>query len=539
MSDSVACARAVLGQVLAQGVTDLVLAPGSRSAPLALVAEAAAREGLLRLHVRVDERGAGFLALGLAKASGRCVPVVTTSGTAVGNLVPAVMEAHHSGVALLVVSADRPASLVGTGANQTTEQAGLFDGFVRYRARVSSTAAPDSWTAHAARAVLAAEGALSRHPGPAHLNLELGLPLVPADGPVAGPDPATAVEVGLAADPEPVLLPGTPRTLVVCGDAPPATGRAALELAEAAGVPLVAEPSSNARAGTTALATGRLLLAGALAEEVERVIVFGRPNLSRPVTALLSRPDVEVVVVTDAPDYPDPGWRARLVVPAIALEPGPAEWLATWQARDVERLARLGALPAVSAELTGPELARIVVGAVPPDQVLCLANSHPVRDADLAPVRADPGPVYANRGLSGIDGTIATATGVALATNTPTTLLCGDLAFAHDAGSLAIGPTEPRPSLRIVVADDRGGSIFAALEYGQERFGSAFERVFATPTGLDLVAVAAAYGVPARRLRTAEEVAGALAEPAGGIEVLVVDVDRAGRAELARLQAAD
>ncbi|MCB0913828.1 MAG: 2-succinyl-5-enolpyruvyl-6-hydroxy-3-cyclohexene-1-carboxylic-acid synthase, partial [Propionibacteriaceae bacterium] len=168
-----------------------------------------------------------------------------------------------------------------------------------------------------------------------------------------------------------------------------------------------------------------------------------------------------------------------------------------------------------------------------------LANSHPVRDADLAPVRADPGPVYANRGLSGIDGTIATATGVALATNTPTTLLCGDLAFAHDAGSLAIGPTEPRPSLRIVVADDRGGSIFAALEYGQERFGSAFERVFATPTGLDLVAVAAAYGVPARRLRTAEEVAGALAEPAGGIEVLVVDVDRAGRAELSRSLAAD
>lgn len=538
MSDSLTCARVLLGQLLAQGVVDLVLAPGSRSAPLALVADATAREGLLRLHVRVDERGAGFLALGLAKASGRCVPVVTTSGTAVGNLLPAVMEAHHCGVPLLVVSADRPASLVGTGANQTTEQTDLFDGFLRYRARVSSAAAPDSWPAQAARAVLAAEGALSRRPGPAQLNVELGLPLVPADGPADGPVPAGAVEVGRPADPAPVLLPGTPRTVVVCGDAPPATGRAALELAEAAGVPLVAEPSSNARAGATALATGRLLLAGELAGQIERVILFGRPNLSRPVTALLSRPDVEVVVVTDTPDYPDPGRRARLVVPSVAIEPGPAGWLAFWQAQDAELAAGIDALLAEASGLTGPQLARIVVGAVPADQVLCLANSNPIRDADLAPVRDDPGPVYANRGLSGIDGTLATAIGVALATNAPTTLLCGDLAFAHDAGSLAIGPGEPRPELRIVVADDRGGSIFATLEYGQERFAGAFERVFATPTGLDLVALAAGYGVPARRLRTIEEVAGALAEPVRGLEVLVVDVDRAGRAGLTRRLAA-
>ncbi|MFZ0531081.1 MAG: thiamine pyrophosphate-binding protein, partial [Propionicimonas sp.] len=161
MTDSLDCATAVLGQLLAQGVTDLVLAPGSRSAPLALVADAAARAGDLRLHVRVDERSAGFLALGLAKASGRVVPVVTTSGTAVGNLVPAVMEAHHSGVPLLVVSADRPAALVGFGANQTTDQTRLFDGFLRYRARVSSAAPAPSWPAQAARAVLAASGALS------------------------------------------------------------------------------------------------------------------------------------------------------------------------------------------------------------------------------------------------------------------------------------------------------------------------------------------------------------------------------------------
>jgi 2-succinyl-5-enolpyruvyl-6-hydroxy-3-cyclohexene-1-carboxylate synthase len=533
VSQSIACAQAVLGQLLAQGVTDLVLAPGSRSAPLALVADAAARAGLLRLHVRVDERGAGFLALGLAKASGRCVPVVTTSGTAVGNLLPAVMEAAHSAVPLLVLSADRPAALVGTGANQTTEQLDLFAGFLRYRGRVSSTAAPASWAAQAARAALAAEGALSRHRGPAQLNLEFGLPLVPAPAVSLEPPPGRPVRVGRLARPDPVALPGTPRTVVISGDADPATGREARALAEASRLPLIAEPSSNARAGANALATGRLLLAGTLGRQVERVLVFGRPNLSRPVTALLSRPDVEVVVVATGPDYVDPGWQASLVAGAVTVEPGPVEWLDAWRSADAERSPRL-ATSGDPGGLTGIELARLVVGSVPPDQVLCLGNSNPIRDTDLAPVRPDPGPVYANRGLSGIDGTLATAIGVALATGTPATLLCGDLAFVHDAGSLAIGPGEPRPRLRVVVADDGGGSIFATLEYGQDRFADSFERVFATPTGLDLVALAAGFGVPARRVSTAADVAAALAQPWTGIEVLAVDLDRSGRADEAR-----
>ncbi len=533
MSDSIACARGVIGQLLAQGVTDLVLAPGSRSAPLALVASAAAARGLLRLHVRVDERGAGFLALGLAKASGRCVPVVTTSGTAVGNLVPAVMEASHSGVPLVVVSADRPAALVGTGANQTTEQSDLFGGFVRYRARISSAAPPPSWTAQVARATLAALGTLSRHPGPVQLNVELSVPLVPADSGVEPPPAASAVRGGTPSTPEPVELTGTPPTVVVCGDAAPAVGRAARRFAEEAGLPLLAEPSSNARAGAHALATGRLLLAGRLGGLVERVVVFGRPTLSRPVTMLLTRPDVEVVVVADTPDYLDPGWRAGLVAPAVSVAPGPRAWLDDWRAADVRAAARVAAVKG-SGALAGPELARLVLGSVPADGVLVLGNSNPIRDADLAPVRSDALPVYANRGLAGIDGTLATATGIALATAAPTTLLCGDLTFFHDAGSLAIGPGEPRPDLRIVVADDRGGSIFATLEYGQERFAGSFERVFATPTGVDPVALARGYGVPARRFGDADGVSGALARPWEGLEVLVVDIDRSERTGLER-----
>jgi 2-succinyl-5-enolpyruvyl-6-hydroxy-3-cyclohexene-1-carboxylate synthase len=460
--------------------------------------------------------------------------VVTTSGTAVGNLLPAVMEAHHSGVPLLVVSADRPAALVGTGANQTTDQTVILAGFLRHLARMSSLAPAASWPAQAARAVLAAEGALSRHPGPAQLNIELSEPLVAGDGPIVAPSTVPAVRTGAPGTAEPFALAGTPPTVVLCGDANALTGLAAVRLAEGAGLPLVAEPTSNARFGPNSLATGRLLLAGELGAQVQRVIVFGRPNLSRPVTALLSRPDVQVVIVTDAPDYVDPGWRASLVARAVSVEPVPADWLDAWQEADAARLADVTSVLDAPTEPTGPALARLVIESVDQGQVLCLGNSNPIRDADLAPVSTAPVRVFGNRGLSGIDGTISTATGVALATGAPTTLLCGDLAFCHDAGALAIGPGEPRPALRIVVADDAGGSIFATLEYGQPRFAEAFERVFATPTGLDPVAIAAGYGVPARRVTTLVEAATALAEPVTRLEVLVVSIDRSGRAGQAR-----
>jgi 2-succinyl-5-enolpyruvyl-6-hydroxy-3-cyclohexene-1-carboxylate synthase len=532
VSDSQLCARTVVGQLVAQGVTDVVLCPGSRSAAVALCLDAAAREGVLRLHVRIDERVAGFTALGLGRASGRPAAVVTTSGTAVANLVPAVLEAHHAAVPLVVVSADRPAELVGTGANQTTEQAELFSGLLRYRARISAAAPVAAWQAHTARAVLLATGATGGSAGPVQLNLELPAPLVTVGGD-AGPVPGTPVLAGPRPAPVPILLSGTPRTLVVCGDASPAVGRSAAEFAEAAGLPLVAEASSNARVGTSALACGRLLLAGPLGSRVERAIVFGRPSLSRPVTALLSREDVELVVVTDRPDYIDPGWRAGTVCSAVEVEVGPADWLAAWRDADQAWSARVLGLTTGTPVLTGPELARLVVGAVPADQVLCLGNSNPIRDADLAPIGTEQGIVHANRGLSGIDGTVSTAIGVALGSGRPTTLLCGDIALVHDAGALVIPPGEPLPELRVVVADDAGGSIFATLEYGRPEFADAFERVFATPTGVDLVGLVAALGVPVRRLRTAEDVAAALAGRVTGLEVLVVEVDRAGRADLA------
>ncbi|MFT4295657.1 MAG: 2-succinyl-5-enolpyruvyl-6-hydroxy-3-cyclohexene-1-carboxylic-acid synthase [Micropruina sp.] len=520
------CAVAIVAQLCAQGVTDAVLAPGSRSAPLALALARAEAEGRLRLHVRVDERSAGFLALGLAKASGRAVPMVTTSGTAVGNLMPAVMEAHHAGVPLLVISADRPAALVGFGANQTTDQSRLFDPFVRWSARVSSAAPAASWTAQTARACLLAE----EGPGPVQLNVELDQPLV--DGDPALPA-VRAVTRGAAGAPQAVALPAGPRTLVLCGDASEAVGRQAAAAAAVGGLPLVAEPSSNAR--SAALRTGRLLLGSTLAEQVERVVVFGHPTLSRPVNKLLARDDVELIVVSSGPDWVDPTWHATQVLPGVLLEPGDPDWLARWRAADVELSARVDGVLAGQGVLTGPAVAAAVVAATG-DGLLMLGNSQPIRDADLASLGR--GRVFANRGLAGIDGTVSTAVGIALASDAPLTLLCGDLTFLHDGNGLTAGLGERRPDLRIVVADDSGGSIFATLEYGEERYAGAFDRVFGTPSGVDMVALAAAHGVRARRVTTSAELADALTEPIAGLDVIVATVDCAGRRALnARLNA--
>lgn len=528
VSGSTECARVLVAQLISQGVREIVLCPGSRSAPLALAVFEADAAGAARLHVRTDERSAGFMALGLAKASGTPVAVVTTSGTAVGNLLPAVMEASHAAVGVVVVSADRPAAVVGFGANQTTEQVGIFDGFVRYTARVTSAAQPETWAAQAAKAcVLAASG-------PVQLNVELDVPLV-ADA--VGRPMSELIEAAVplirhrfaCRECEPVALPAGPRTVIVAGDADPDTGRRASELASAAGVPLIAEPSSNAR-GLSALRCGRLVLGTPLADEVQRVIVFGHPTLSRPVMRLISRADVDVIVIApDGVDWPDPGHRVRLVVPSVSLPAGDPGWLARWREADAAASDRVDRV-VTEAGLTGWKVAAAVLAAS--QGPVLLGASQIIRDADLAPCFAEPPVVYANRGLAGIDGTISTAVGLALAFGRPTLALMGDLTFLHDSNGLAIGPDEPRPDLRIIVADDDGGAIFATLEYGAARFAEPFERVFATPSGVDLAALAASYGAAVSTVATDAALAEVLARPIAGLEVVIVRLDRTRRRAL-------
>jgi 2-succinyl-5-enolpyruvyl-6-hydroxy-3-cyclohexene-1-carboxylate synthase len=324
---SAARAIHVLRGLLAAGVREVVLSPGSRSAPLALALHAADAAGDVRLHVRLDERSAGFLALGLTVGSRSPVAVVMTSGTAVGNLLPAVMEAHHAGRPLIVVSADRPASLRGTGANQTTWQDGIFGVFAP-TVDVAVDASHD--------AVSQAVSEAGRRLGPSHLNVQFDAPLLPDPGMPWWPGPLDAsdpldldvdsssarasggsleeVPLGAAA----VTLAAGPRTVVLAGDD---AGSAARVLAESAGVPLLAEPTSGSRAGDHAIRTYRLLLGTALGAAIERVIVIGHPTLSRPVTALLSRPDIALYAVrTRTGVATDPARRAIILDVPPALD---------------------------------------------------------------------------------------------------------------------------------------------------------------------------------------------------------------------------
>lgn len=542
MNPSAAFATVVVDELIRCGVREAVLAPGSRSGPLALALAAADREGRLRLHVRIDERTAGFLAVGLIRGTGLPVPVVTTSGTAVANLHPAVLEASHSGLPLIVLSADRPAELRGTGANQTTDQLKVFGDAVRlfheFGTPVRQAGQGAYWRSTVDRAVAAAVGARTAEPGPVQLNCPLVEPLIgPADDldwpePLVGRGgPWTSVHAVAA---QPTAVAAGPKTVVVAGDG---ASQAARLAAEAGGWPLFAEPSSRSRIGPSVISLYRLLLgASELAGEIERVLVFGHPTLSRPVSKLLARADVEVIVVAPTGLWADPGHRAAAVVSGLEITgTDSTDWLARWQRAD--ELARPAVEKVLAGDVTGPAVATIVGQAVGADGMLVVGSSNAVRDLDLAPVV--PIRTVANRGLAGIDGTLSTAVGAALANAGATYALLGDLAFLHDANGLVIGPAEPRPDLRIVVVNDDGGGIFSLLEQGAEEHAEHFERIFGTPHGVDLAALCAATGTPYRRVATQDELRGAVERTVAGIDVVEVRLDRSTHRGLhARLAAA-
>ncbi|HUX72167.1 MAG TPA: 2-succinyl-5-enolpyruvyl-6-hydroxy-3-cyclohexene-1-carboxylic-acid synthase [Cellulomonadaceae bacterium] len=580
-------ARVLLQELAAHGVRDVVLSPGSRSAPLAHALAAAASDAPppgaphLALHVRVDERSAGFLALGLAKAAAstgapRGVAVVTTSGTAVANLHPAVLEAHHSGLPLVVLTADRPHELRGTGANQTTDQVGIFGAATRYAVDVPAPSGRDGESRDlrqvVGRAMTDALGTRTGHPGPVHLNLAFRDPLVPDDTPWptgtaagrpavssrrAGPAVVHVDEAGLDLSRAGVDEAGLELTVVVAGDG---AGPVARAVAEARGWPLLAEPSSGARGGTHAIGAYRPLLDSALGRAVRRVVVLGRPTLSRPVQLLLAREDVQVIVVAPGGGpWTDPSRRAAFVLPEVpeawwgarsdgGTGTGTGEtstqrgWLTAWQQASSAATAAVGRVldeaeardgTRSAPRLTGPGVARVVARATGPDDVLVVGSSNPVRDLDLVADWSASPVVLANRGLAGIDGTVSTAVGVALGLpGRRVRALLGDLTFLHDAGGLLRGSLEREPDLQIVVANDDGGSIFATLEHGAAEHAGSFERVFGTPHGADLAALCAGYGVRHQLARDAEELAVALAVPGPGISVVEVKVDRAGRRAL-------
>ncbi|MGQ4561810.1 2-succinyl-5-enolpyruvyl-6-hydroxy-3-cyclohexene-1-carboxylic-acid synthase [Dermabacteraceae bacterium P7054] len=522
-------AATVLWRALAAlGVREVLASPGSRSAPLIYGLQRAAGGGSspLRAHVRIDERAAAFTALGVGKASGVPAAVFTTSGTATAHLHAAVMEAHHSRIPLILVTADRPAELREVGANQTTRQAGMYGSLTRWSvdlpAPVAGAATPAELRTMAdvaARAYAAATGPV---PGPVHLNLAFRDPLTPD---FTAPDRAKREGAGVnagegalslpvfraSAAPAPSQLPLRQRTLIVAGDsarlAPP-------EIA----APVLAEPSSNLRRGECAITRYLDLLPGMLEAGPahllfpERVIVTGHPTLSRPVVAgLLGRDDVETVILDDAPGWADPARRANLVTAALDTPATDGSFLRAW--REAE-----AALPKPEGLPWQARLALDVWSACGAGDTLMLASSSLIRDLErYAP--ASEARVYAHRGLAGIDGTFGCAAGIALARGR-TRVLAGDLAALHDMTSLLIGPLEQRPDLDIVVADDGGGRIFGGLEHagaGPELLG----RFFTTPHGADIAALAAATGAEVTLAERGRGVQKWLTAKEGGIRVLV------------------
>jgi 2-succinyl-5-enolpyruvyl-6-hydroxy-3-cyclohexene-1-carboxylate synthase len=561
VNPSTALARVLVDELVRGGVREAVLAPGSRSAPLAFALHDADRSGLLRLHVRIDERSAGFLALGLSKASGRPVPVVTTSGTATANLHPAVLEASYSGAALLVLTADRPPELRGTGANQTVDQIGLYGSAVRLSVELGTpeerTGQNAQWRSRTCRVLAAARGDLGAAPGPVHVNLALREPLVPDDDeswaePLEGRPGRAPWTAPVAAGPAPAPVDDLPaRTVVVLGDGPRAQADAALSLARRRGWPVVAEPSSGAHPTAEVLPVPELLLSAPdwVAEHrPDRVLVVGRPTMSRAVGRLIAGSPSDVVAGLGS--WPDPSSSASRVLPAVPVEsrtgPGAREvdpgWLATWRtaARAADDAAAdvFGKAAAQGDGVVEPVVAGRVAAAAGVG-LLVVGSSKPVRDLFLAGPSAGL-TVLANRGAAGIDGMVSTAVGAALAFSAeaagrsepgreaapgPSYALLGDLTFLHDANGLVLGPDEPRPDLTIVVVNNDGGAIFGLLEQGGPEHAQAFERVFGTSHGVDLAALCAATRTPHVRVDDLVALDDALA-PAPGLRVVEVRTDR-------------
>lgn len=533
-SPASAWAAAFLSEAISHGLRHLVVSPGSRSQALALSAMAYADNDAIpfSVHVAIDERSASFFALGLAHESGVPVALLCTSGTAPGHYLPAVMEAHHSGVPLIAITADRPEELRGVGANQTTNQVGMFGSFTRV---VFDVDAPEGTSGEderaqdiAKRALEEAAGLSGFRPGPVQINVAFRDPL-------SSPHPTLAVDnprelerwsAERLVEPREVVLDPKPGTVVIAGHG---AGPEAEHLARDLGAPLIAEVHSGAHFGPHLVVAYRDLLASP-PSEITRVVCVGRPTLSREVWALLSKTDIEQVVWQRAePEATNPSGVAAIADVLSVSEPvdqaqarawsGP--WVMAsrklldeqemafdapapnWEANVSEDMATRSAfareeLAVFKRPLTRRSIAQGVWEATWPHDRLVVASSRMIRELD----RVAPGkniPVLSTRGLSGIDGQIAYSRGVSRAIHEhgsgTVRVILGDLAFLHDVGSLLRDVGEEQwGRVHLYVVTDGGGSIFDTLEAKDTSDPDHFERVLFTPASAKVSALAEAYG---------------------------------------------
>ena len=545
-----AFALVVVDELVRHGVQHAVLAPGSRSTPLAL---AFAEDERIDLHVRIDERSAAFFALGLARETGLPVPILCTSGTATAHFHAAVLEADQSRVPLIVLTADRPPELRGIGANQTIDQTQLYGAAVRW---FTDAGVPESrsdavryWRSLISRACATALGSSGGPSGPVHLNLPLREPLVaaddgvgfpyPLDGRAAG-QPWTSSARGRSAAPEELteLIARTANGLVVAGDGLTAEDADGLiALAAARGWPVIAEPHSNARRGPNALRSTDALLASGFGQRhrPDLVVVTGRVGLSRQLLGWLA--ETPHVVVDRDGAWADPTRTALAVfradAVALAEVSGPVadeSWLGSWTGASAAAAGAIDGILDDNPGLTEPRVARDVASAVPLGSALVVASSMPIRDLDATMHPRDGLRVVANRGVSGIDGFVSTALGVATAHATgPTVALGGDLSILHDVnGFLA----DDRPDITFVVINNDGGGIFSLLPQSTLPDSAAFEKLFGTPHGIDFARLADTYRLSYDEVKDADQLVESVVSPPSGVRLVEVKTDRRDNAAL-------
>lgn len=544
-----AFARTLVDEWVRGGVTDAVIAPGSRSAPLAL---ALSGDDRVRVHVHLDERSAAFVALGLGRSTGRPAVVLCTSGSAAANFHPAVTEAYHGGVPLIVATADRPPEVRGTGAAQTIDQVGLYGTATRWSIDVAppedEPGAGDAWRDLAATSVRRARGPAA---GPVHLNLCFREPLVPSGAPLVdapgrpdgGPwvdpsEPAPGLG-GVAVDVLAAACRAHPRGLIVAGWGSEVTPSTLEALAVTTGWPVLADPISNLRRPPYGITTYDALLRDpgfAAAMRPEFVLRLGALPSGKVLGQWLV--DVpEILALDPAARWIDPARTNTevLVVPAEAtvrslvehlVDATPdAEWGTAWRDADLRARVALDAYLDGLDVLTDPRVARDTVAAVPPGGTLIVASSMPVRDVETFAAARDDIEFAANRGTNGIDGFTSTAVGFALGSATPTVALVGDLCFLHDANGL-LGAVDRGIDLTIVVVDNRGGAIFSFLP--QADLPEHFETLFGTPQPVDPGALAALHGVTVLEVVAPDAIGTAVhtAARAGGVQVVLVRTER-------------
>ena len=518
---STALARSIVQSCLDSGVEQVVIAPGSRNAPLSWAFAQAEKAGLVKIQVRIDERDAGFLALGIAKATKKPVPVVVTSGSAVANLMPAIVEAFHSAIPVIVLSADRPASARGKSGPQTINQFGLFGTFVKSQVDVAigSTAALDI-----SKVI---ESTVSGRPGPVQVNVQFELPLMPDVKEMEWQPKTPSLTAISKTECDQKEIEVSAHGIFVVGDnSDPEAVEEINQISQKIGWPIIWEPTANAHMLTNAISHGVVLLQADIVPKIDVVVTLGTVGLSRAILGLLKSVPTHLAIhsATAGSDLPDPVSSAKEIfecVPKLTTQLD-SEWLSQWQALDSKATTSIATALAPDT-LSGPSAAQLVWNQAGEADQLMVAASWPVRHLEAYAAKRKGLQVFGNRGANGIDGLISTATGLGIGNKKRTILLMGDIAFLHDLGGLNLGEGQDQPNLTVVVLDNNGSGIFSQLEQGANEYQEHYEKVFGTPHGKDLWVIAESLGIPAKQVSTKTELKFALEsfEKMPGIKVIV------------------